>query len=552
MTIYFKLVKALLQTVEPTADEKNYKKIFYRAMAFIAIFGIMLPMAFFVGVVIYALTLPLVGLGAGQNAVELFLHLISVFSFIFGLNVIFSVFYFSGDIENLLPLPLRPYQIIGSKFTAALISESIMEFIVIMAAFAGYIIASGRPFYAWLIALFGMVTLPIVPLIYCAVICMLVMLLTGFIRNKDTVNKLTGFLTLGVVAGIAVLVSKMGGLDTEHLMKALSNPNNALINGMNLIFPQVHFLVSAMVNNTAVNLLYYLAVNGFAIVLFLLLAQGIYFQTAVDSSHMASKSRSREKTIASLKQRHVCVSYLKKEFRLLFRTPAYFTNCILINLIWPVFLYIVYLLNGKTSFLESFLYGIRSGNEESVLLLILGISAVSVLITAANCIASSALTREGKHFAFIKYIPLSYMAQINIKALVSILISGAGMLLYVTAAAVYLGLGIKLTIFCCLVSLLSVSFVSYFGIFMDSVNPKLVWDDELNALRGNANIFFNMALAILLEAIICAGSYLLFRYTGLGSLMIIMLLFILLMALNAASYLLCSFRATDNIDKLTV
>ena len=552
MSIYLKLVKALISTVEPSTEEKSYNKIFYRIMGFIAVFGIMLPMAFFVGVVIYALTQPLAVQGAGQNAVELFLHLIAVFSFIFGLNVIFSVFYFSGDIENLLPLPLRSYQIIGSKFTAALISESVMEFIVIIAAFAGYIIASGRAFYSWIIAVFGMLTLPIIPLAYCAIICMLVMLLSGFIKNKDMVNKITGFLTLAVVVGIAILVSNMGGLDTEHLVDALADPNNPLLTVMNCIFPQVHFLVNSMVNNTFINLLFYLAVNGLAIAVFLLIAEGIYFRTAVGINYAAGKKKDKEKVISSLKMHNPCITYLKKEFRILFRTPAYFTNCIIINLIWPVFLYIVYLLNGKTNFLDDFIYNIHNGNEESVLILILAISALSVLITAANCIASSALTREGKHFAFMKYIPLSYIAQINIKALVSIIISGAGMIIYVIAAAFYLNLGVKITVFCCLVSILSVSFVSYFGIFMDSVNPKLIWDDELNALRGNYNVFFNMAVAILLEGITCAGSYLLFKFTSLGSIIIIIMLFILLMILNTVSYLLCAYKATANIDKLSV
>ena len=212
----------------------------------------------------------------------------------------------------------------------------------------------------------------------------------------------------------------------------------------------------------------------------------------------------------------------------------------------------MYLLNGKTNFLDEFIYGIHNGNEESVLIFILAISALSVLITAANCIASSALTREGKHFAFMKYIPLSYIAQINIKALVSIIISGAGMIIYVTAAALYLNLGVKITVFCCLVSLLSVSFVSYFGIFMYSVNPKLIWDDELNALRGNYNVFFNMAVAMLLEALTCVGAYLLFKFTSLGSLIIIIMLFIFLMILNTVSYFLCSYKATANIDKLSV
>ena len=48
MNIYLKLVKALISTVEPSTEEKKYNKIFYRVMGFIAVFGIMLPMAFFV------------------------------------------------------------------------------------------------------------------------------------------------------------------------------------------------------------------------------------------------------------------------------------------------------------------------------------------------------------------------------------------------------------------------------------------------------------------------------------------------------------------------
>lgn len=553
MSIFLKLVKALLASVEPTKEEKKRKKIFYYVMAFIAVVGIMIPMAFLVGVIIYVLTSQLLKLGSGQNAVELFLQLVSVFSFVFGLNVIFSVFYFSGDIENLLPLPLKPYQIIGSKFTAALISESVMEFIVIIAAFAGYIIAAGLPFYTWLIALFGMVTLPVLPLAYCAVICMVVMLLTGFIRNKDTVNKITGFLTFAVVLGLGILISQSGGLDTEHLVAAISDPNNTLLSVMNVIFPHVHFLVNSMIGNTAVNLLFYLGINGLAVAIFMIVAQAIYFDTAAGvSKSAAAHKKSLEQTVSKVKAHRPCVTYLKKEFRILFRTPAYFMNCVLINLIWPVLLYLIYVLQGKTNFLDAFIYGIHNGSEEYVLLFILGVSAVSVLVTAANSIASSALTREGSHLAFMKYIPLSYMAQINVKALVSILISGTGMIIYVIAAALYLNIGIKLMLLCCVISLLSVTFASYFGIFMDSVNPKLIWDSELNALRGNYNIFFNMAAAILLEAVTCAGAYLAFRFTGIGSLIIIICLLVFLMVLTAVSYLLCRYKATENIDRMSI
>lgn len=551
MSVYFKLVKALIAAVEPSGQEKKFNKVFYGIMGAIAVFGIMIPMAFFVGVIIYSLTGELLKVGAGKNAIELFLQLVSVFSFVFGLNVIFSVFYFSGDIENLLPLPLRPYQIIASKFTAALISESIMEFIIIIAVFAGYLIAAGLPFYTWFIAVFGMFTLPIVPLAYCAVICMLVMLFTGLIKNKDTVNKLTGLLTFIVIIGLVILVSVSGGLDPEHLVSALSDPNNALIGTMNIIFPQVGFLVDSTVSNTGINLLFYVEINVLAIVAFMIVAEAVYFRTAVGiNGSGVRKGRSISKDVGRMRSHSPALTYLKKEFRILFRTPAYFMNCVLINLMWPLFLLLIFVLQGKTNFLDSFINELHKGNQEMVLLFILGVSAVSVLVTAANSIASSALTREGKHFAFIKYIPLPYMTQLNIKALVSIIISGAGMIVYVIAAAIYLGLGVGLTAFCCLISLLSVMFASYFGIFMDSVNPKLIWDNELNALRGNYNIFFNMALAILLEGAVCVGAYLAYKFTDIGALMIILILLILIMVFTAGSYLLCKYKATKNIDKL--
>ncbi|MGN0469431.1 MAG: hypothetical protein ACI4GV_00780 [Acutalibacteraceae bacterium] len=553
MKLYLKLVSALIKTVEPSSDEKKYKKIFYNIMGIVAIFGIMIPMAFLVGVIIYAITSALIPMNSEQNGIELFIHLVSVFSFVFGLNVIFSVFYFSGDIENLLPLPLKPYQIIGSKFTAAIISESVMEFIIIIAAFAGYIISAGLPFYTWFTAVFGMLTLPIIPLVYCSVICMLVMLFTRTIKNKDTVNKITGVLTVLIIIGLAVLVGNSGGFDTEHLAQSIASPSNYLLNVMNCIFPHIQFLVYAMSENILINLLIYIAINIVCVALFMLFAQAVYFKTVVGINQSSASKRHRSvSAVSSLKEHCASYSYFKKEVKILFRTPAYFMNCIIINFLWPVLLYLVVMLQGQTNFLDNFVYGIRSGDELSVLIFIIAASALSVLVTAANSIASSAFTREGKHFAFVKYIPLSYMAQINIKALASIIISGVGMFIYVIAAGLLLGLGIKMIIFCCIVSFLSVSFVSYFGIFMDSMNPKLIWDDELNALRGNYNIFFNMALAILLEGIVCTGAYLLFKFTNMGALMIIIIMFVVLMLLNAVCYLLCCKTASKNIDRLSI
>lgn len=549
MKLYFRLVSALIKGVEPNDKEKKRNKIFYIVMSIIAAFGIILPMAFFVGVIIYTVTGTLTQTGTQENGIEMFLHLIAAFSFIFGLNVFFSVFYFSGDIENLLPLPLKPYQIIASKFTAAMISESVMECIVIIAALTGYIFGGNMPLYSWLISIIGTLTMPILPLIYCGIICMVVMYFTRFIRNKDTVNKITGVFTFLVIAGIVYFIAQ-SGFDSQKLINALSTPDNAILRVMNIIFPTVPLLVSSMGTGSIPNILIYLAVNLASIAVFMFIAQIIYFPGVSGVGQAMSHSGKFANITQKMKQHRPCVSYLKKELRILIRTPAYFTNCVMINFLIPIFVYLAYLIHKQTNFLESLFYGIHSGNEETVLIFMLGISAVSVLVTALNCIASSGITREGKHFSFIKYIPLDYTAQLNVKAAVSIIISGSGMIISVIAACILLNTGFKFTVFCCLLSLISVTFATYLGIYMDSVNPKLIWDDELNALRGNYNIFFNMALAIVTEAVICAGSYLLFKFTELGSILIIIILFVMLMLLTTISYLLCCRKATKNISTL--
>ena len=550
MKMYLRLVLAMIKGVEPSDKEKKRNKVFYIVMTIIAGFGIMLPMTLFVGIILYTLAGSLSVIGTEENALEMFLHLIAAFSFILGLNVMFTVFYFSGDIENLLPLPLKPYQIICSKFTAALISESIMEFLVVIGAMAGYIIGGEMPFYSWAVAIIGTFTMPVLPLIYCGILSMIVMYFTRFIKNKDTVNKIVGLFTIAVILGMIYLIS-VNGFSSEQLIGTLSEKDNPVLRVMNIIFPTVPFLVRSMGTGTILDLLIYLGINAAAVAVFICLAQVLYFPSVIGIGQGSTKSRKTLDSITKrMKQHNVSVTYLKKEFRLIFRTPAYFTNCVMINFLCPVFVYLAYIVHKKTGFLESFIYGIRSGDEETVLIFMLGISAISVLVTALNCIASSGITREGKHFAFMKYIPLSYIAQINIKAFVSIVISGSGMLICVIAACLWLHTGIKFVIFCCLLSLLSVSFASYFGIYMDSINPKLIWDDELNALRGNYNIFFNMALAILMEGIICAGAYFLMKNTDIGAIMIIITVFVLLMILNTISYMLCHYRGTKNIEKL--
>lgn len=549
MRLYLEFVHILIKSVEFSNDEKKRKKIFNTTMAIIAICGIILPVSFLVGVIVYAITGGLIQIGGQEQGITLFLHLISAFSFVFGLNVIYNVFYFSADLESILPLPLKPCQIVSAKFTAALISENFMQFLIVIAAAAGYILAAGLPIWSWFAAVLCMLTLPIIPMVYCGIIALITMYFTHFIRNKDRVNKITGLLTLLIIFGIVVFCGNVSDFSAESLTNSIIN-DSTLLNVLNIILPHIRFIVAG-ISGDIIGVLIYLAINIAAVILFLFLAELMYFKGVVGIGGANTKKNTSNLggTIEKLKSKAVSISYFKKEILILIRTPAYFMNCIIINLIWPILLYLVYALQGNDNFLGKFFKDLSSGNAVAGLIFVFCASGISVLITAANSIASSSITREGSHFAFMKYIPVPFMTQINIKASVAILISGLGMILYVIIAGIIFSLNTIFIVFTCLISLLSVIFASYFGIYMDSINPKLVWDDELNALRGNYNIFYNMALSILLVAVLCILAYVLFSFVGVSEVLLEIGLMLALIVLSGVSYMLCKTKATKNIYK---
>ena len=93
-------------------------------------------------------------------------------------------------------------------------------------------------------------------------------------------------------------------------------------------------------------------------------------------------------------------------------------------------------------------------------------------------------------------------------------------------------------------------FISCLGIWLDSMHPKLVWEDELNALRGNLNVFYNMAFAILGTGVICGIAFLLYLvpHSTIGIIYGIYLAG--LMILDIRMYFFTLEHVAENIEKL--
>lgn len=548
---YKSLTKVLMKGESMETSSSKKKRILVGILGIFAVLFVIIPACVLVAVMSYVMTSAVVAAGGNEQGLAMILMFIASFSVIFGISVILNVFYFSNDMKFLLALPLEPASVIASKFTVAYINESIMEFLIIVSAMVGYMIATQFSVAGVVITLFAMITIPVLPLVYCGIISIAAMTFTKFIRNKDSVRRFTGIATIVFVLIILAGADLVGGVDVENYATSFVQGSNGLYNTLSVVFVHVKWICEGM-NGDWLALIYYLIINIIFIALFITIAQKFYYKGVVNlsaSGQTGVKSDNefiRKKTV----KKSVVWTYISKEFKIIIRTPAFFMNCILINFIWPVLVVVVYKMQSNDSILNRLIMNYLSGNEKLHVYVPVVVAVVSLLVTSANSIASSAVTREGSSFEFMKYIPLSLRTQLNIKAAVSIIVSMAGMIVYIIAASVYIGVSLPDCLMYILIAFLGVIFVTYLGITLDSVNPKLLWEDEINALRGNATVFFVMAYSMILGAILLGMAFVLLEFTLLPVWGINCIIMIFMVIVDIVVYVNCVANGSSNLKEL--
>ena len=551
MNSYLSLTKTFISALSMSKSNDKKRKLIILILSIFALFGIMIPgallLGFFVGISTYNLTILNAGSQISTFVLQLVLEVIAIFTFVFGISVILNELYFTNDIEYILPWPLRIWQIVISKFTAAYIGENIMQLAFIVATIVGFGIGANIGIINWFIGICGIFLLPILPMVYCTIICMLVMRFTKIIKNKDSVQKATIFIIFAILIIVLLSVSSLGNFDFNNFSGNVNELSNNYFYVLNILFPTVDLFVKAIGNGDIIMFLIYLLVNILAIIIMLVIAELIYFRGVINLSvNKNSLDVSLDKLIKSVRQHTPAYSYFMKELRILVRTPAFYTHCVIVNFIWPIFVYAVF----KASDSSITLLWLKENyyaNENIALFMTVFIVGISAFLTSLNSITSNAISREGKHFHFMKSIPLDYKTQLTVKTLVGILFSFIGIMVYFIPVCIFINVNIIHMIGYIILSFLTIMFVAYMGIYIDSLQPKLVWDDELSVLRENYNMFFSMAIVIVFVIVFAIGGYfiLLNKHLVFGQLFLIFVSILILC--NIAMYLISRKSLVNNI-----
>ena len=430
--------------------------------------------------------------------------LVSSIIFFFGIFYVISFLYFAADAQNLLALPLSGWQVLGARFSVMLCYEYITELPFLLPPLLIYGIKSGASAVYWIFALTGFLLIPLLPLGLATIPTVMVMRFANLSRRKDLFKIIGGLVVIAVAIGYQFLFQKSGPnvMDPLFLKNLLTN-QNGFMNLISRVFPSTKYLGLALVNvdtvSGIVNLLMFAGLSLLAVVLAWMIGEKLYFQGLVGSGETTARRKilSDSDYKRSGRSRPAMLSYWAKEIRLLLRTPTYFMNSVMTNLIVPVLLAVPFLIQSHNEKGPMPWEGLI-GRPEGQTILMAAITGVVVFLAGSNAITATSLSREGKEFYISKYIPLSYKKQINAKLLSAYVFAILGAVLLIVAARILMPLKIAFIGMLLGISLVAIIPVIEAGLLIDLLRPKLKWENETQAFKQNFNVVFSMIFAILL------------------------------------------------------
>lgn len=501
MNKMLKLVKILLKT----NFKFNKKSIALGALIAIS----MLPMAALIWTAAWE------GYGVmasvGQQGIIMWtaISLVSLVTFILGIFFIMGVFYYSNDIELLLPLPLKPWQILGAKFASVLVYEYMTQLVFFLPVLVSYGIKDKANLLYYIYGAIAYLLLPIVPLVFSSFLSIFVMRSFKFVKNKDRMKTISGIVAMAMAIGFNMIIQKFSGRlgNPEDMMKLLQQGNNSLLSKSQDIFIINRFMTMALtdyrellrsIGSMA------LAIAGAAafIGLFFYIGEKFYFKGVIGLTEAAPARRPKSGAAKMSLYRKLSAlrAFRAKELKLLYRSPVYFMNCILMNFLWPVFILIPFFAGNED--LGDIRELARYLEDPGVLPYIFaGAAAAALFIGASNMISSTAISREGKSLYVSKYLPVDYKTQINAKAQTGILMGLLGMIMAFIVLWLVFSFPIYLIFAALLMSLPCIFFINYAGIMIDLKFPKLNWDNEQKAVKQNMNGLLNMLISVAFGAL---------------------------------------------------
>ena len=430
----------------------------------------------------------------GQESALILLGVIAgqALVFVFGFFYVISAFYFSNDLERLISLPLRPNEVVASKFLVVIVNEyfSIMPFV--LPVFLGYGILAHAPLEFWILLVPVYLLLPVIPLAVSALLAIALMRVVNLTRKKDALIIVGSLVLIGL--NFFIQMRTHGESDTAAIARLLTE-RDGLVQIIGNRFPPSVWAsrsLSLGFSPEGIGQLGLLAAVSAAILFGMVaLSEKLFYEGAIGLSEITSRRRklSRLEMERSITQgRGPLRAILDREIKIMNRTPVYLLNGVLVGVLVPALL-IVGVRSSDDNPLGVLVSAAESGHT-AVLILVL--AAFAIVCGCMSGTASSSFSREGKYFWISKIIPVSWRRQVAAKFLHSYLVSLVGIVAALIGSLVVAPVSGSALAAAALLSLVGAVPLNAAGLWIDLARPKLKWTNPQQAIKQNLNVVFAM------------------------------------------------------------
>ncbi len=450
---------------------------------------------------------------------------------IFGLAIIQTIFssinilYFTKDSEYLLPLPLKPYQIILARTNVMLIAEYVIIFLIGFIPLVMYGILTGAGIVYYLTMILAVILVPILPVLLISMLVMFIMSFARLTKNRNRFQLFATLLVLAIIIAISISTSGMKQDLTNEEMAQMVVQANGMIELVKGYVPTVDYLMEALTTNSLftaiVEVLKTLGITIIGFIVYMLIAQKIYFKGLVGNLFGGGASSSnKEINQKEYRNSKLYKSYVGKEFKNMARNPVFLMQCLIPAILIPIIMVVVVYtgLNSDGMGLEQITQMVQQmpTNTFFIACIILG---VIQFFTMFIYISITAISRDGENAVFMKYIPVSLYKQYLYKIIPNIIMNIVTIIITLGMAEYLLNLPVITLIALFVVATIMGILQSIAMIIVDLKRPKLNWDSEYAVAKQNLNLVFPVLLAMVNIVILVGCVYLLKDinvYIGIG------------------------------------
>ncbi|MDY0296862.1 MAG: hypothetical protein RB296_06040, partial [Acidobacteriota bacterium] len=403
--------------------------------------------------------------------------------------------------EWLIPLPLKPRQVMLAKFSHILLSHYALLFPLAGPVLVQYGILEGRgPGYALrLIAMILM--LPLIPLAISALVVILLMRVVNLGRHKE-ILVVAGTLLLMLLALLPqFLIQEHDSGETslsDRQLVTLLTGSEKITRRITAAFPPARWAVSLLDPGTdraraVIHPLLLSAVSLAAFLLLLLIAEKLFYYGLVGIDESSGRRRAKASSLRTGSGKHPVRALFLRELRLMNRVPMFLLNGMYSILFIPVFL-LVMISTGHSE--AARLLGMITSTNPA--LATLAVAAAGFLAGVMNGTASSAVSREGHSFWISRVIPVHWLLQIQAKFMHAAAVAGLGIALTTVMMGIALSLRWWIAAMGGAMALTAAAGSISLGLLIDLSRPLLDWISPQRAIKQNLNVFFSLLLNLAL------------------------------------------------------